>query len=130
MLLGCGLGPSEQRLQLGKDLLDCVQVRRVGWQVEQASAGGLNRLAHTGNLVGGEVIEDKNIALGEGGHEELPDIGEEGLAGHRPVKHKGCDEAGAAQASAEGGGVPVAVRRHRLGREPKQLPGFTDVLTS
>jgi hypothetical protein len=87
-----------------------VQVRRVGREVEQVGAGGPDGFADTGDLVGCEVIEDHDVALGQDRHEELPDIGEEGPTGHGTVQHERGDQAGAAQPRDEGGGAPVAVR--------------------
>ena len=88
-----------------------VQVGAVRGQVEQAGTGGPDRLSDPGDLVGGQIVEHHHIALRQRGCEELPDIGEEGLAGHGTVQNQGCDEAGAAQPRDEGGGAPVAVRR-------------------
>ena len=36
------------RLQFGKGLFDRVEVRRVGWQVAQLGAGGLDEFANSG----------------------------------------------------------------------------------
>jgi hypothetical protein len=87
------------------------RVRAVGRQVEQAGASGPNCFANTGDLVGGEVVEHHHVTPGQNRREELPHVGEEGLAGHGTVQNQWRDEAGAAQARDEGGGAPVAVRR-------------------
>ena len=83
-LTGSGRSLPEQRLQLGKGLLDWVQVRAVGWEVKQAGTSGANGLAYTCDLVGGEVIENHHITPGQDGREELPDIGKDKLNGVDP----------------------------------------------
>src|SRR3954467_475880 len=47
-LLSAGGGLSEQLFQLCEELLDGVQVRRVGWQIQQARVRCLDRFLHAG----------------------------------------------------------------------------------
>src|SRR5215218_3163522 len=68
-------------LDLRKRLLDRVEVRRVGRQVEDPCARSLDQLPHRLALVDGEVVHHHHIPLAEGGHEHLPQIALE----HRAV---------------------------------------------
>ena len=72
---GAGGSASEHRLQLGEHLLDRVQVRRVGRQVEDAGAGGGDRLADACHLVGGKVVHRHDVAGRQAGRKELLDVG-------------------------------------------------------
>jgi hypothetical protein len=52
---GAAGGSAEQRLEVGEGLLDRVQIRAVGRQVEQLRPGRLDRCAHARDLVRAEV---------------------------------------------------------------------------
>jgi hypothetical protein len=58
-------------------------------------------------LVGRQVVHDHDVAVGQGGGEDLLDIGLEGVAVHRTVENPRGHEAVAAQAAGEGGGLPM-----------------------
>jgi len=107
---GAFCGFAQVGLKLGKGLLDGIEVRTVGRQIEQARAGRLDHLAHGRILVAGQVVHDHDVSEAEFGHEHLVDIGVECVAVDRPVEHHRCDHACAAQAGDEGGGLPVPVR--------------------
>ena len=96
-------------LELGKDLLDGVQVRAVRWQEHQFCSGVLNDFSRSVVLVRGEVVEDDDIAGRQFGGEELLGIGPEDRRVHGAVDGQRCDEAVMAQASDESGGLPVTV---------------------
>ena len=100
----------EQRLELGEQLLDRVEVRAVGRQVEDRGAGFRDRLAHTIDLVGREVVEHHDVAGFEAWRQELLDVGAERQTCHRPVEDQGRDHAVLAQPGDEGRGLPVPVR--------------------
>ena len=57
-----------------------------------------------------EAVADDDVATYQRGNQNLLDIGEEQLAIDRSVEHAGRDQAILAQASNEGGGVPVPMR--------------------
>jgi hypothetical protein len=84
-----GGGASEQGPELGEGLLDRVQVRTVGWEVEALGAGGLDGLPHAFDLVGGEVVHDHAIALAQGRRQRLLDVGHKAGAVDRAVEHAG-----------------------------------------
>ena len=77
----------EQMLELGKDVLDGVQVGR-GWQEQEPGPGGADGpsgcLAPFGEaqdrLVAAEIVEDDDIAGRERRYDALPDPGGEGPA--------------------------------------------------
>jgi hypothetical protein len=101
---------SQKGFELGKGELDRVEIRAVGWQVEQPGAGVFDCLADPGDLVGTEIVHDDDVATDQRGNQNLLDIGKEQLAIDRSVEHARGDQAILAQASNEGGGVPVPMR--------------------
>ena len=60
-LEGAGGGFSEQGLELGEDLLDGVEVRAVGRQVAQLSAGRFDGRLDAGDLVRAQVVHDHDV---------------------------------------------------------------------
>jgi hypothetical protein len=72
---GPGGGLAQERLELGEQLLDRLQIRAVGRQVEERGAGRGDRLADAGDLVGREVVEHHDVAGRERRRQELLDIG-------------------------------------------------------
>jgi hypothetical protein len=77
-LLGTDGGLAQERLKLGEQLLDRVQIRAVRRQVEKRSAGRGKRLADAVDLVRGEMVEHDDVA----GRERL----RQGIARHRRVR--------------------------------------------
>src|SRR6266487_2804520 len=68
---------SQQVFELGKDLFDGVQVRRVFWQQAQLSSGLANELAHVFAFVAPVVVDDDDATALRGGPEALLDLGPE-----------------------------------------------------
>jgi hypothetical protein len=66
-------------LDLGEDLLDRVQVRRVFRQEEELGPGRANELAHGFGFVAAEIVHDDDVAGTKRGNEDLLDIGPEAL---------------------------------------------------
>jgi hypothetical protein len=104
------------RFEFCEELLDRVQVRTIGRQQPQLCACRLYCLAHSGDLVGGEIIHRHDLARREGGHQTLFEIGEEDFAVHRGIDDEWGSHASQPQAGDESGHLPVAVRY--LGDEP------------
>ena len=94
-------------LQLGEDLLDRVEVRRVGWKVEQLGAHRLDGLAHAGHLVSAEVVHDHRVAPLQHGHQGVGDVGPEALAVGGSVEQGGGDHPAGAQGGRDGGRPPM-----------------------
>ncbi len=103
-------GLAQQCLELGEELLDWVEVGRIGRQVEQHSTRGFDGVADACDLVSPEIVEDDDVARPQGGRQDLLDIGEERIAVHRAVDDAGCGERGGAKRRHEGRGLPVAIR--------------------
>ena len=74
-------------LNLGKDLLDRVEVGRVRRQVPQPGAGFPDHLTDGRRLVATEIIHNDDVARFEHGYELLFDIGAEAFAVDRSVEH-------------------------------------------
>ena len=53
--------------EFGKDLLNGIEVRTVGGQVEQARPSGLERPAPAGHFMAGQIVQDHAVARVEGG---------------------------------------------------------------
>jgi hypothetical protein len=96
------LGLAHPVLDLGEGLLDRIEVGRVGRQVPEPGAGGLDRLPDSRRLVGAEIVEDDDVAWFQDWNELLFDIGAEALAVDRPVEDARCGEPVAAQRAEEG----------------------------
>ena len=105
-----GHGGSEEALQLGEDLLDGIEVRAVGREVEQPRPGGLDGLAHPRHLVGLQVVEDDGVARLEHGHERVGDVGSEACAVGGSVEQGSGTQAIAAQGGGDRGGLVMPVR--------------------
>lgn len=58
--------------------------------------------AHGLSLVAAEIVEDHDVSLGEGGHENFLDIKGEELAVDRPVDDPGCVDPVAVQGGGQG----------------------------
>ena len=79
-------------------------------------AGGPDGAAGGLSLVAAEVVEDDDVAFGEGRPENLLDLEGEELAVDRAVDDPGCVDAIASQGGDEGERLPMAVRH--AGLEP------------
>jgi hypothetical protein len=65
---------AEQRLEFGEDLLDRIEVRRVGRQEAQLGAGALDGIARGFSLVAAEIVENDDVARPQARDEDLLDI--------------------------------------------------------
>src|SRR5215471_19378710 len=72
---GTGGDLSQESLELGEQLLDRIEVRRIGRQVAQLSAGGFDRFPYAGDLVARQVVENDDVAGLERRNQHLADIG-------------------------------------------------------
>ncbi len=94
---GSSVGFAQQGLELCEDLLDRVEVGRVGRQEEELGAGGADGAADGLAFVAAEIVHDDDVAGLERRDEELLDIGAEALAVDRPVEDAGRIDPVAAQ---------------------------------
>lgn len=97
-------------LDLGKGLLDRIEVWRVGWQIPEPGTGSLDHLPDSRRLMTSEIIHDDDIAGLQHRDELLLDIGAEALAVDRAVEDARRCKPIAAQRAQEGQRAPVAVR--------------------
>ena len=102
------------RFEFRKDLFDRIEVRAVGGQIAHLGARRLDRLAHPGHFMAGEIVQDDAVARAEGGSENLFDIGHEAGAIERPVEDGG------------GGELVGAERRKERRRVPMSMGDFGD----
>jgi hypothetical protein len=73
-----GLGHSHEVLELGEELLDGVEVRAVGRQKQHVGSRLPDSASRRLAFVAAEIVEDHDIAFGEGGSQYLLDVeGEE-----------------------------------------------------
>ncbi len=106
---GSFLGLSQERFELGEDLLDGVEVGGVWRQEKQVCAGASDGLANRLSLVAAEVVHDDDVAGAQRGDQHLAHIGGEPFRVDRPVEHEGRVYAVVAQRGDEGHRTPVAV---------------------
>ena len=71
---------AEQRLELGEELFDGIEVWTVRREEEQPGARGADGAAHGLPLVAAKIIHNHNVARLERWNQELLDIGGEGAA--------------------------------------------------
>ncbi len=103
-------GFSEQGLELGKELLDGIQIGRVRRQIAQLCPCRFNGFAYASHRVTAQVVGNDDIAGLERGTEEIPDVGQERRPLHRAIHHQRSRQAVMAQSSENRGGLPVTVR--------------------
>src|SRR3979490_3487447 len=72
-------GLAQQVLELGEDLFDRVQVRRVFRQEEELGPGCADELAHRFGFVTTEIVHDHDVAGAKRGDDDLLDLGPEAL---------------------------------------------------
>ena len=120
---GSGLGFSQQRLELGEDLLDGIEIGTIGRQEEELGADGAQGGSHGDTFVAAEIVHDHDVAGLEGWQQELVDPGEEADAIDGAVEQTGRGNAVVSEGGEEGHRRPAAVRR--LGGERLSPAGPT-----
>ena len=95
--------------QLGKDLLNGVEIWAVGWQWLEGCTTGFNGFAHPRDRMGGQVVPDDDVARHQGGAEKFLHIGQEQRPIHGPGGHHRCDQPGLAHRQHQGGGLPMTL---------------------
>lgn len=103
-------GLSEQCFQLGKDLLDGIEIGAVGRQEEKPCADGADGSTHGMAFVAAEIVHNDDVTRLERRHEELLDIGFEAFTVDRSIKHARCIDPVVPQGCEEGERSPMAVR--------------------
>lgn len=103
-------GLAQNRLDLGEELFDRVEIWAVGRELGNSRPAGFDRFADTWNLVNADIIHDDDITARQRGREHLFDIGLEALAIHRSIQQQGCGNAIMAQGGDECHRFPMAMR--------------------
>jgi hypothetical protein len=85
-----GGGLAQDCLELGEELLDRVEVWRIGRQAEQPGAACLDGRAHACDVVRAEIVQDHDVAGPQRRCEHLLDIGAEPFAVDRSTMTKGA----------------------------------------
>jgi hypothetical protein len=107
---GPGGGLSHMRLELGEGVFDRIEVGTVGRQIVEFGAAGFNSLPDAGDLVGGQIVHDDDVAWAQGWRQHLLDPGQEGFSVHRPVEKHRRNEARKREAADKSDGLPMTVR--------------------
>lgn len=119
-------GP-EQPFQLRKPEFDRIEVRTIGRQIPERRAGGFDPLPHPLDVMGRQVIHDDDVARAQRGREDLVQIGEEGVAVHRPVEEAWGGEAIDTERADKRAGLPVLMGRVIVDAAPSRTtPVATD----
>jgi len=104
------LGLAQQGFELGENLLDGIEVWRVGRQEEEPGACSPDRRADRAALVSAEVVHDDDVTFPERRNQELLDVTPEGLAVDRAVDDAGRFDPIMPKRGKERHRAPVAVR--------------------
>ena len=104
------IGFAQERFELGKDLLDRIEVWRVRRQEEEPGAGAADRLSDGLALVTAEIVHDHDVSRQKRRGQDLFDIGKEACAVDRSVDHARSFEPVGAQCRQEGQRSPLAER--------------------
>ena len=99
----------EQRLELGEDLFNRVEIGGVGRQEAQRGPHPLNGCPHGRTLVAAQIVQDDDIARGERRQQTLFDIRQEAGAVERAIEDAGSGNTVVAQRRHQGQRVPVPV---------------------
>ena len=105
------LGGAQQALELGKHLLDGVQVRAVGRQIPQRSACPINGRLDPDDLVRAQVVHNHDVARAQLRHQKLLHPGQKRISIDRPGQHQRRQKTLAAERADKRRGVPMSARR-------------------
>jgi hypothetical protein len=102
---------AQERFQFGEGELDGVEVWTVGWEKPHGCASLLDGHSDLRLLVGGEVVENDDVASPQGGDQHLLDIGAERVVIDRAIEHGRGTQLGRAEGGDDRVGLPVAAGR-------------------
>ena len=114
------LGSAHPMFDLGKSLLDWIEIRRVWRQEPQPCARIVDGRADGLGFVTAQIVHDHDVTWFEGRDKLLLDIGPEAGAVDGTVEDVRSGETVCAQGAEEGHGAPTAV-----GRKAAQPPALT-----
>ena len=115
-----GLGGSQSLFYLSPALFNGVEVRRIGWQVQQQCTGSLDLFAHALHLVRRQIVHHHHVARFQLRTKGVFEISSKDIAvGGRLDRHRG-DPPGAANRAQQSERAPAAAGRaltHSLARQ-------------
>ena len=109
--LGCF---SQQSFELGEDLLNRIEVGRVGWQEQQSGTNRTDRGPDRLSFVACEIVDDHDVARLKRWQKDLLDVDPEALAVDGSFEDPRRIDAVMAECCQKGHGLPVAVRDFRI----------------
>jgi hypothetical protein len=109
-LKGISCELAEDGFELGKELLDGIEIGTVCGKVDENCTASFDCFAHASDLVNRNIIHEHDVTFFQARSENLFDISPERLAVHRPFEHEWRSHTVMAQRSDEGGSFPVAVQ--------------------
>jgi hypothetical protein len=120
------VGPraAEERLQFRKRLFDRIEVGAVRRQKAEVRPDLLDRLAHRGLFVHGQIVEHDHVAWSQRGHQDLLDVRAKGVVVDRAIDHCRCGQLGGPQGRDHRVGLPVAAGRVIADARPAAAPGI------
>ena len=107
-LKGAFLRAFHPMLDLGEDLLDRIEVWRIGRQEQKPCPSLLDRLANGLAFVAAKVVHDDDVARFQDRHQQLLDVCPEALAVDRTVKDARRGKPVPAQGANKGLCVPAS----------------------
>src|SRR5215213_464649 len=87
---GSGSGFAQVCLELGKGLLDWIEIRRIGGQEQEPRPVLPQAFRRPFTLVDGQIVEDDYVTLGQRRHELRLNIGIKCRPGDRTIDDPGC----------------------------------------
>lgn len=97
-------------LDLGKSLLDWIEIGRVRRQEPEPGPSRLDDFAHNRRLVAAKIVHDDDVVGLENGHELLFDIGPEAFTVDRSIEDTRRRQPVTAQSAEKGHRSPMTVR--------------------
>ena len=104
-------GLAQMGFEFGERQFDRIQIRAVGRKVAHFCPASGEEALDTGDLVGGEVIQDQCVTRTQLGAEHVLQVSGEGVGVNRPFDQKGSGHTLMAQGGEEGGALPMTVRQ-------------------
>lgn len=109
VLEGAWAERAEERFQFGERLFDGIEVRTVGRQKSQVGARLLDGGAHLRLFVGGEIVEDHDIARVQRRHQDLLNVSAERRVINGPVEDGRRGQLSGTERRDDGVRLPMAV---------------------
>ena len=103
-------GGAKRLFELGPALLDGIEIRRVGRQVEQFGTRGFNQLPHPENFVRTQVVHHHHVARFQPGAQHLLQVSKKNFAIRGRFYGHGCNQSFDAHRTQQSQSLPVPRR--------------------